>query len=419
MKKKIISVFLLISLVLALFSCSGEEPGNGNQIGETTVVLSESSLTFTEVGENHTFDYYVIEDGRIAPERKSEVVFTSTDTEVAVCNGSTITSTGYGFCMIRATYKNKFAVCTVQTPNPNSLLSISRDNVVLDNIGSKINISAFSETGNEITSSIEWYSSNDSIAVCDNGVILATGYGYCTITARSQTQSAVCTVTVNDPTTPTVIMSESTLSLKVGEAHTVTASVSHNAGKIVSWISSDEAIATCKDGKITAHKEGVAVILAVTQSGKSGFTVVKVGNPKRDFAFSEHLNFDFRDFCKELKYINRNTSEVDSSVVIYDYKIETQLLIDGRLVVEITLFGVKTYDASGTDGDIPSAITASLYRENDAFCDKKQYYTTALKIGEKFKIKHSGFTVQTNEDGTARELYMTFSAITEHRQTYR
>jgi hypothetical protein len=187
----------------------------------------------------------------------------------------------------------------------------------------------------------------------------------------------------------------------------------------VSWKSTDESVATCQDGKVTGVSNGTCVILAISENGYSGYSIVTVGNPKKSDEHKPYLDFEFRNIGRELKYVNKATGEVESSILIYDYIMETQLLNDGRLVVEIKLRCVKTYDSQGIDGTTPSAVTASIYRENDAFCDKKQYLSAPLLIGDIYEVKCSGFTVQTTTDGTIRELYMTFSSITEHQSAAR
>lgn len=411
--KKISALILAVLFLIILVSCSESEPEASS---ECAVMLSKSSLSFTEVGEYTEIDFYVIDNGKVAPELAGEVEWTTSDTEVAICEGNVITATGYGSCTIRATYGTKYAICIVQIPNPNSELTISHTDVVLDNIGDEGRISAFSETGEEISYSIEWYSSNENIVYCENGKLLAVGYGSCTVTARSKTLSAVCTVTVNDPTAPSVSLSKDALDLALGESYTLTAQTRNNAGKIVSWMSTDDSIATCTDGVVTAHSRGTCAILAISEKGYSGFAIVKVGNPQKDTSHEEYLDFEFKNLGYELKYVDKTTGIVESAALIYDYELQTQLLADGRLVMEIYLLGVKTYDMNGIDGNLPCALTASIYKEEDAFCDKRQYRTGAVRVGETFRIKCSGFTVQTNTDGTQRELYMTFSRITEHQQ---
>ena len=409
--KKALLVALLATLMLSFFSCS--EPTK-EASGENAVIISKSSLKFSEPGETYTFDFFVIKNGTVVPELANEVVWTSSDSAVAVCEGNVITSTGYGSCVVRAAYGDEYAICIVQATNPKSILTVSHSDVTLDNIGAEKRISAFSETGDEISSSVEWITSNKNIAYCERGKIIAVGYGSCTITARSKTQSAVCTVTVENPTAPKLSLSENMLSLGIGKTHTLTAASNNNAGDILEWKSTDPSVATCKDGVVTARRTGTCVIIAVTEKGYSATSVVTVGNPKKNINYSEYFNFDFRNIGRELRYINKSTGAIETTALIYDYDMETQLLGDGRLVMHIYLLGVKTYDEGGINGTLPTAVTASIYREDDVFCDKRQYRTDALKVGETFRIKCSGFTIQTNNDGTPRELYMTFSKITEH-----
>ncbi len=411
MIKKATALIFAFLFSFSLFSCT-QEPEAPK---ESAVVLSNKTLSFVEIGESYEFDFYVIKDGREAPELSSSVVWTTSNPEVAICEGGVVTSTGYGSCTIRATYGDDYAICVVQTPNPNALLTITHTDIVLDNIGATQYIGAFSDSGEEISSAVEWISSNESIAVCDGGIVVAMGYGSCTITARNKAETAVCTVTVNNPTAPTITLSEKSLSLEVGQTHKLSATTGNSAGEILSWKSTDESIAVCDNGEITALSDGVCAILAISENGYSGFTVLTVGTPERNEDHLPYLDFEFRDIGRELRYVDKTTGEVESALLVYDYTMETQLLTDGRLVVEIKLMCVKTFDAEGKEGTSPSAVTASIYRENDAFCDKKQYRTSSMSIGDVFTVKCSGFTVQTTDDGTLRELYMTFSSITEHQ----
>lgn len=411
MIKKAAALIFAFLFSFSLISCT-KSPSAQN---ENAVILSSQSISFEEIGESHELGFYVVKDGRKAPELSESVVWTSSNPEVAICEEGVVTSTGYGSCVVRAYYEDSYAICVVQNPSPYAALSISQSDMTLDNIGAVQYIDAYSKDGEEISSSIEWISSNKSIAVCDGGIVTATGYGSCIITARTKTESAVCTVTVNNPTAPVVQLSEGTLSLEVGKEHTLVAMTGNNAGEIVSWKSTDESIATCKDGKVTGVSDGICAILAISENGYSGFSIVTVGTPKRSEVHKPFLDFEFKNLGRELKYINKTTGEVETSVLIYDYVMQNKLLDDGRLVVEITLKCVKTFDKEGILGTSPSAITASIYRENNAFCDKKQYHTPTLTIGDVCQIKCSGFTVQTTMDGSLRELYMTFSSITEHQ----
>ena len=344
----------------------------------------------------------------------AEIEWSTSDSSVATVSKGVVTSVGYGSCVINASYGYATASCTVRNPNPNPLLSISTNELILDNIGTKSFIYATSDTGEDISSIVSWSTSNSSIATCDDGEIHAIGYGSCTVTAQYQNKIATCIVTVNDPTMPAVTLSNTELKMKHGESYTLTAELSNNAGAIINWKSSDPEVATCENGIITAKSKGQCAIVAISEFGYTDICLVTVDDYVNKMGHAEYLDFDFPDFGKELKCIDKKTGQLISSAVVICHKTSTILLSDGRLVVEITLICVKTYDRDGAQGTNPTYVTSTLYRENDVFCDRKQYKNSDATVGDSFTLKCSGFTVQTRTDGTLRELYMTFASITEN-----
>jgi uncharacterized protein YjdB len=402
-----------VSIILSLSSCFLRETSDNTS--NSAVVLSQRSITFGEVAETADLTARVFENAieLSASAAEESIKWSTSDPNVAICENGVVTTTGYGVCVVRATYKNSSATCTVQNVSHYPTISISKYELKLDNIGSVDYITATSEKGSDITSSAVWISSNENIATCSDGVITAVGYGSCTITAISNNKTAVCLVTVKNPTAPSVTLSESLLSLNVGDLHTLTVQTDNNAGNTVTWKSSDSTVASCENGTVTAKRNGICVILAITENGNTAACVVNVGSTNKDTYSSEYLNFGFPDLYKQLDYIDKKSGNLFSSAIVISYKIDTLLLDDGRLVVEITLNCVKTYDAEGALGVTPTAVTTSLFRENDAFCDKHLYKVPGVAVGDSFKIKCSGFTVQTDTDGTAREFYMTFASISE------
>lgn len=400
---KITFFTVLLLLVLSLSSCGGEQSDGGNAL-----MLSRKSITFSEIGESLEVNATVLshEDG-------TSVEWSTSDDGVAVCDGGTITATGFGVCVVRATYGGVSATCTVNVPNPNPPLSLSASELFLDNIGRTAKLTAMSDMGEDISGEVSWIISNPKVVTVENGIVTATGYGSCAVLAIAKQKTAMCLVTVDDPTAPALQLSENELELKVGEEHTLSVSAKNNANGVFSWISSDSEIAECTDdGKVTGKKRGVCVIIATNADGDTDACVVTVGGYKNYTPPSDLLNFEFRDLYKKLSCVNKNTGKVMSSSLVYSYDMSTLLLDDGRLVVEITLNCVKIYDAKGADEGTQTILTYGLYRENDVLCEKKQKKLINLKVGDKFTVKCSGFTVQTAEN-TVREFYMTFSSITE------
>lgn len=407
-------LFTMLLLPIALSSCSGGETDAAD-----IVTISKRNVSLSNIGDIVNLSAKVFVDYRelTAKEIGDDLTWSSSDTRVAVCNKGVVEVLGYGSCAIRATYKNgASAVCYITIPNPNPTLRISHSDIMLGNIGREQKITATSDTDEDISSTVTWISSNSSIATCIDGVVTAVGYGSCQITAISPVENkrAVCNVTVNDPSASYVQISgaeDRSLAIAVGEDAALSATLKNGAGAGVTWTSSDPAVATCENGVVRGVSKGVCAVLAITEYGYTDYVIVNVGDyePPRDH--KEYLQFDFKNLGKELLFIDGVGATLSRAAVI-SYDMSTLLLADGRLVVEITLSCVKTFDIDGITGSNPAVVTTGLYRENDLFCMKNSY-KHAVGVGEAFTVKCQGFTVQTNEGTTARKFYMTFSTITE------
>ena len=131
---------------------------------------------------------------------------------------------------------------------------------------------------NATDKTFSWSTSNKDVATVDgNGLVTAVGEGQATITATTKdgNKTASCVVSVSKPAPVVVAVTGVTLdkseaALKIGETATLKATVApENAtNKNVSWTSSDEAVATVKDGVITAVAAGKATITVTTEDGQ-------------------------------------------------------------------------------------------------------------------------------------------------------
>ncbi len=125
-----------------------------------------------------------------------------------------------------------------------------------------------SETG------IVWKSSDESIATVKNGKVSAKAGGEVVITAVSADNekiAAECKVTVRQ-LPQSVELSAESKTMNVGDTYALVATVKpeNTYDKTVTFTSSDETVATVdKDGKVTAIKEGSAVITATASDGKT------------------------------------------------------------------------------------------------------------------------------------------------------
>ena len=129
----------------------------------------------------------------------------------------------------------------------------------------------------EADQTVEWASMDTKIATVDaDGVVTGVKSGTTRIFARSKAfpdKQASCDVTVEvDDTLKGIALDATSLNLTIGESRTLTVifDPSYAANKNVSWESTDEAVATVKDGKVVGLSDGLAVITATSEEG--GFT---------------------------------------------------------------------------------------------------------------------------------------------------
>ncbi|MDR0873392.1 MAG: Ig-like domain-containing protein [Prevotellaceae bacterium] len=133
---------------------------------------------------------------------------------------------------------------------------------------------------------VTWISSEITKATVNNtGKVTAKAVGTTTITATAKDGSgikATCTVTV----TAAAVLVESvtiddTVRLTASNTKILTETVSPPGAinKKVTWRSTQETVATVKDGKVTAISEGTAEIIVTTNDGKKTDTCIVIVSP--------------------------------------------------------------------------------------------------------------------------------------------
>ena len=136
-----------------------------------------------------------------------------------------------------------------------------------------------SDPSSECTDIVEWESSDESVATVKDGTVSFVGKGNAVITAKAGDKSAECKVTVEAAVVAVekITLDKTAAELTEGDTTTLTASVTPDSAtdKTVTWTSSDESVATVKDGVVTAVKAGKAVITAEA-GGKTAACTVTV-----------------------------------------------------------------------------------------------------------------------------------------------
>ena len=145
-----------------------------------------------------------------------------------------------------------------------------------------------------VNQNITWSTSDETVAtVSSDGVVLGKDLGTATITVTTEDggKTDFCTVTIVEQTASGVSVSESQLTINVGDATTLTTTVSpdNTSNKQVTWSSDKESVATVSSsGEVKGIAPGTANITATTISGgKTATCVVTVNQPVTGITLSD------------------------------------------------------------------------------------------------------------------------------------
>lgn len=121
---------------------------------------------------------------------------------------------------------------------------------------------------------VEWHSDNPAVATVSDGLVAWAGKGSCVITARADNQSATCKVTCGGVAATSVWLDREAVSLTEGDFTVLKADTAPSNWKgNVSWKSSDENVATVKDGVVAAVGQGSCTITAVAGEAEASCEV--------------------------------------------------------------------------------------------------------------------------------------------------
>ena len=241
------------------------------------VELSLSELTL-EKGKGKVLIAEVI------PENATEkqITWTSSDEKVAtVDQKGKVTAVAGGEAVIRAasTTDGIYAECKVTVKVSSKTLTLDSDKATLY-LGETLSLKSEITPEDVTNKNIIWSSSDENVATVENGTVTAKGRGTAVITAKTEDTGleATCTVTVIKHV-ESVSFTSSSETVYVGKSITITATVlpEDAENKKLIWTSSDEKIATVKNGKVTALRSGSAVITAKSEDGDNfAFCIVRV-----------------------------------------------------------------------------------------------------------------------------------------------
>ena len=215
------------------------------------------------------------------------VTWSSSNTTVAsVSSSGLVTGGAGGSATITATSEGQSGTATVTvTFVPVASVTVSPASASLQ-AGQTTQLTATPKdaNGNPLSGRVvTWSSSNTTVAtVSGTGLVTAKAAGSATITATSEGQNGTSSITVTQAPVATVTVNPSSALVQPGQTVQLTA-ITKDAngnvltGRVVTWSSGDQTIATVNaTGLVTGVKAGTVSITA-TSEGQSGNAMILVG----------------------------------------------------------------------------------------------------------------------------------------------
>ncbi len=284
-------------------------------------------------------------------------------------------------------------------------------------IGETVQLSATVLPSNATEKTLSWASSKQSVAtVSNNGLVTAMAEGTSTITVSAGDKSASCSVTVEKKVIPvtSVSLNKTELTLVEGGEETLVATVKPDdaTDKTVTWKSSDEAVVTVKDGKVTAKKEGTATVTASAgdKSASCAVTVEKKVVPVTSVSLNK-TELTLVEGGEETLVATVKPDDATDKTVTWKSSDETVVTVkDGKVTAKKA--GTVTVTASAGDKSASCEVTVKKASQgnNIAFADSgiKAKLVAAFDTNNDGEISYEEAAAVTSLDGV-------FSAIKTYK----
>ena len=295
-----------------------------------------------------------------------------------------------------------------------SVTGVKLDKEALELVeGDSYQLTATVTPANAHNKKVAWNSSNESIATVDqNGKVTAIkeGTAIITVITKDGGKSATCEVIVRKKEEPVpdpipvigVTLDKTELTLIEGETADLVATVTPDDAdnKNVIWSSSDESIATVdQDGKVTAVKEGVAVITVTTEDGGKTATC-EVTIKKKEEPAPEPIPVVGVSLDKtELTLIEGETADLvvtvtpddaDNKDVIWSSSDESIATVDQHGKVTAVKEGVAVITVTTEDGGKTAICEVTIKKKEEPAPDP--IVVVDIKLDPKYMVLEEGET---------------------------
>ena len=261
--------------------------------------------------------------------------------------------------------------CKVTVTQPVTGVLLSKENYTFDKAGESLQLTATVQPEDASNKEVRWSSSNENVCIVQNGLVTAVAAGTATVTVTTVDGNftASCVIKVVQHVTK-VEMNKATLTLKVGEEEKLTASVSpDNAeNKALTWMSSNEQIATVDtNGNVKAVKAGEAWIKAVSvdNADAKDSCKVTVTQPVTDITLSQDTIQ--MTTIGENRQLEATVLPEDASNKDVKWKSSNEsicIVANGKVIA--TGFGTAVVMVTTVDGGFMASCTVTVENKNTA-----------------------------------------------------
>ena len=293
------------------------------------------------------------------------LTWSSLDEEVARMVGDTIVATGVGSTSIVATTKNNVTgivtVDVIETAIPVESVTVSPKTLTM-NVGEEQTVQAEIFPSNATNQSVDWSSSNETIATVEKGVIKALSPGEVTITASSVNEKTdAVSVVVTYPALSSVSFSETLVNVAQGKTVDladllVKEPLSAEAKSIV-WSANNENASISDAGILTNNLEygeaNVTVTAVVTDTygtaKEATITVKMTGCPNRITALTLETNKIVVEKSGSAQ-INYSIAPMNACVASVEYIADQTYVTVSNGVITPVAIGTTTVQVVVSDG---------------------------------------------------------------------
>jgi uncharacterized protein YjdB len=282
--------------------------------------------------------------------------------------------------------------CKVTVTQPVTGVLLSKENYTFDKTGESVQLTATVQPEDASNKEVRWSSSNENVCIVQNGLVTAVAAGTATVmvTTVDGNFTANCIVKVVQHVAK-VEMNKTALTLKVGEEEKLTATVSpDNAeNKSLTWMSSNEKIATVDaNGNVKALKAGEAWVKAVSVDNAEAKDSCKVTvtQPVTGITLSKE-NYTF-DKARESVQLTATVLPEDASnkEVRWSSSNENVCIVQNGLVTAVAS-GTATITVTTVDGNFTANCIVKVVQHVAKVEMNKTSLT--LKVGDEDRLTAS------------------------------